>query len=183
MDEVKTYDVILADPPWQYNFSPARTRRIENHYPTMKVPQIKALGDSIPAAKNSVLFLWATAPKLLEALSVMEAWRFRYRTHAVWDKKIIGMGYWFRGQHELLLVGTRGTYSPPAPGERIASVLSRQRQKHSRKPEEIRLWIERAFPDASKLELFAREPRDGWAVWGNEVSSTIELTTGRAEMG
>lgn len=77
----------------------------------MELEEIKTL--SIPSADNAVLFLWATAPKLKEALEVMEAWGFEYRTNAVWDKEIIGMGYWFRGQHELLLVGVKGEFSPP----------------------------------------------------------------------
>ena len=64
MSKVKPYDVILADPPWRYNFSRSPTRRIENHYPTLTLSQVKLLGETIPAAANSVLFLWATAPKL-----------------------------------------------------------------------------------------------------------------------
>ncbi len=169
MGKVKPCEVILADPPWRYNFSRSPTRRIENHYPTMTLSEIKLLGERIPAAPNSVLFLWATAPKLIEALDVMAAWGFRYRTQAIWDKKIIGMGYWFRGQHELLLVGTRGKCAPPDPSMRISSVISRKRDRHSRKPEDVQRWIERAFPKARKLELFAREPRKDWAVWGNEA--------------
>ena len=176
MSKVKPYDVILADPPWRYNFSRSPTRRIENHYPTLTLSQVKLLGETIPAAANSVLFLWATAPKLIEALDVMEAWGFRYRTQAIWDKRIIGMGYWFRGQHELLLVGTKGKYSPPAPSQRIPSVISRKRGRHSKKPEDVHLWIERAFPKARKLELFARERRNGWAIWGNEVGSTVRVS-------
>jgi len=74
-----------------------------------------------------VLYLWATAPKLLEAIEVMKAWNFSYKTHAIWDKEKIGMGYWFRGQHELLLVGTKGHFSPPAASLRIPSVIREAR--------------------------------------------------------
>lgn len=178
MSEVQTYEIILADPPWRYNFCRSPTRRIENQYPTLTVSQIELLGKSIPAAADSVLFLWATAPKLLESLAVMEAWGFRYRTHAVWDKKIMGMGYWFRGQHELLLVGTKGKYSPPRPSDRISSVISHRRGRHSRKPTDVQVWIEKAFPHARKLELFARNRREGWAIWGDEVRSSIDLKFG-----
>lgn len=167
------FDVILADPPWRYSFSKSSTRKIENHYPTMTLEEIMNL--KVPAADNSVLFLWATAPKLLEALDVMKAWGFTYKTQAVWDKQKIGMGYWFRGQHEILLVGTKGKFSPPAPSDRIPSVLKFPRGVHSSKPVLLQQWIEVAFPRHTKLEMFAREKRDGWAAWGNEVEPTIEI--------
>jgi len=78
------YNVIYADPPWRYDFSETAIREIENHYPTMELEDIKQL--QIPASDNSVLLLWATAPKLREALEVMEVWGFEYKTNAVWDK-------------------------------------------------------------------------------------------------
>lgn len=171
-----TYELILADPPWRYNFSRSPTRKIENHYPTMTLSEIKALGAELPIAQNSLLYLWATAPKLLEGLAVMEAWGFNYKTHAIWDKEKIGMGYWFRGQHELILVGTKGKFSPPEPGSRISSVIRERRSQHSTKPVSFHEWIEQAFPEVKKLELFARERRPGWASWGNEVESDFSLT-------
>lgn len=171
----RTYDLVLADPPWRYNFSRSPTRKIENHYPTMTVPEIKALGPELPVADDALLYLWATAPKLLEGLAVMKAWGFTYKTHAIWDKEMIGMGYWFRGQHELILVGTKGKYSPPEPRFRISSVLREKRSRHSSKPVSFHAWIEEAFPDAKKLELFARKRRRGWASWGNEVKSDVTL--------
>jgi len=109
-DGQKLYGVIYADPPWRY-LDATPNRAIENHYPTMSDEEICAL--EIPADKNCVLYLWAVAPKLPEALAVMEAWGFSFKTSAVWDKVKLGMGYWFRGQHELLLVGVRGRVSPP----------------------------------------------------------------------
>jgi N6-adenosine-specific RNA methylase IME4 len=171
-----TYDLILADPPWKYSFSHSSTRKIENHYPTMTVSEIKALGPKLPVTDNALLYLWATAPKLLEALAVMEAWGFTYKTHGIWDKEIIGMGYWFRGQHEIILVGTKGKYSPPEPKFRISSILREKRSRHSSKPVSFHIWIEKAFPDAKKLELFARERRQNWDIWGDEVKSDITLT-------
>ena len=129
----------------------------------------------IPAAQDCILFLWATAPKLPEALSVLNAWGFKFKTCAVWDKQRIGIGYWFRGQHEILLVGTRGKVHPPPTEYRRSSVFSHPRARHSQKPDVVRQWIEEAFPDASRVELFAREEWDGWDVWGNEVESTAEV--------
>ena len=129
---MKKYQIIYADPPWRYDFSRSKSRQIENQYETMSLEEIKSL--QIPIDKNAVLYLWATAPKLLLALEVIEAWGFTYKTHAIWDKEIIGMGYWFRGQHELLLVGVKGKMSPPLQKLRKSSVLKVRRGQHSRKP-------------------------------------------------
>lgn len=167
------YDVIYADPPWRYSFSKSDSRKIENQYPTMTVDEICEL--DVPAEKDCVLYLWATAPKLLEALKVMDAWGFTYKTQAVWDKGKIGMGYWFRGQHELLLVGVRGKVSPPEQPLRTSSVYTFKRGKHSKKPDEIRELIKSWFPDAKRLEMFCRHPAPGWAVFGNEVVESISL--------
>jgi len=163
----KKYQVIYADPPWNYRHCASKSRRIENKYPTMSLSEIKAL--QVPTEDNAVLYLWATAPKLLEATEVLVAWGFDYRTCAIWDKKIIGMGYWFRGQHELLLVGVRGKFSPPAQALRISSVYQEQRTRHSKKPDAIRNYVAQWYPDHSKIELFARQRTPGWDVWGNEV--------------
>ncbi|MGH9932138.1 MAG: MT-A70 family methyltransferase, partial [Pyrinomonadaceae bacterium] len=92
-----------------------------------------------------------------------------YKTHAVWDKQKIGMGYWFRGQHELLLVGTRGKASPPEDAARVSSIFCEARGRHSAKPACVYEWIERAFPMHSKLEMYSRQSRDGWQAFGNEA--------------
>lgn len=161
------YEVIYADPPWRYDFSETKARDIENQYPTMDLESIKAL--KIPSSDNSVLFLWATAPKLPEAFEVMEAWGFSYKTCSVWDKEKIGMGYWFRGQHELLLVGTKGQVSPPPPQARESSVYRESRGEHSAKPKRYYEMIESMFPGKAYLELFARSKHsDDWEVWGNQ---------------
>ena len=161
-------DVYYADPPWKYDFSETITREIENQYPTMELAEIQNL--PMPDVPDSALFLWATAPKLIEALAVMEAWGYRYKTNLVWDKEKIGMGYWFRGKHELLLVGTKGAMSPPAASNRIASVYREARGEHSVKPIEIHSVIESMLPGLRYVELFARSPySDKWQVWGNEI--------------
>jgi N6-adenosine-specific RNA methylase IME4 len=163
------YDVILADPPWRYDFAPAESSSIERHYPTRTVEEI--IADPPDGAADAVLFLWATAPKLREALAVMEAWGFDYKTHAVWDKEKPGMGYWFLGQHELVLVGTRGKFSPPVTADRVPSVFRETRREHSRKPDVVYKWLERAFPRdrTGRVEMYARVERKDWTVWGNEV--------------
>lgn len=162
------YDVIYADPPWKYDFSETESREVENQYPTMELEKIKEL--NIPSAENSILFLWATAPKLKEALEVMSVWGFEYKTNAIWDKEIIGMGYWFRGQHELLLLGTKGNPSTPAQSIRVSSVYREKRGEHSKKPDYYYSLIEKYFPDGKYLELFARKKfNEKWCVYGNQI--------------
>lgn len=167
------YQVIYADPPWQYEYSISNSRKIENQYDTMTLDAIKNL--PVPAAKDSVLFMWATAPKLKEAFEVIDAWGFNYRTCLVWDKLEIGMGYWFRNQHELLLVAVRGKFSPPDTFNRISSVFRHKKAGHSEKPKAIRTMIANWYPKASKLEMFAREHLEGWDCFGNEVPLTTQL--------
>jgi len=161
------YNVILADPPWRYEFSETMSREIENNYPTMDLEAIKQL--AIPSEDNAVLLMWVTAPKLEEGLQVLNSWGFTYRTCAVWDKERIGMGYWFRIQHELLLVGLKGSYPAPQPENRLSSVIKSPRGSHSQKPVIVYEMIERMFPEGKYLELFARSNREGWTSWGNEV--------------
>ena len=167
-----SYDVVLADPPWRYSFSRSDSRRIEGKYPTMAVAEIAALGAAMApiTSPSTVLFLWATMPKLREALAVIEGWGFAYTTGAAWDKELRGMGYYFRGQHELLLVGTRPKTRPPAPSARVGSVFRERRGRHSAKPECVYVALEAMYPDARRLEMFARSRRRGWDAWGNEVT-------------
>jgi N6-adenosine-specific RNA methylase IME4/ParB-like chromosome segregation protein Spo0J len=167
---VGKFALLLADPPWQYDFAETDNRQIENQYATMTVEEICQLEP--PSRDDCMLFLWATAPKLREALQVIDAWGFEYKTHAIWDKQKIGMGYWFRGQHELLLVATRGDVSPPEQSLRVPSLFSSARTGHSEKPACVYEMLEAMFPELSeetRCEMFARQRRDGWAAWGNEV--------------
>lgn len=163
------YSVIYADPPWAYEFSRSESRSLDNQYPTMELEAICKL--HVPAAADAVLFLWATSPKLDEAFSVIERWGFEYKTCAVWDKAKIGMGYYFRQQHELLLVATKGSPPESMPEARAPSVFTSPRGEHSKKPEYVYSLIEGMYPSLPKIELFCREPREGWAAWGNQVGA------------
>lgn len=165
------YPVIYADPPWRYEYIETESRAIENQYPTMTLDEIKALDLDSIALDDCVLFMWATSPKLAEAFDVLQAWGFEYRTCAVWDKQKIGMGYYFRQQHELLLVAVRGQPMTPAPANRPSSVLSFPRGEHSAKPVEVYELIEAMYPELPKLEMFCRSPRDGWGAWGNQAAA------------
>ena len=160
-------NLVLADPPWRYDFAETDSRQIENQYPSATVDEI--IAHKPDTEQDCVLLMWATVAKLREAFEVMDGWGFEYKTHAVWDKEKIGMGYWFRGQHELLLVGTKGQASPPDAEHRVSSVFREARGKHSAKPQCVYEWIEAAFPDRLKLEMYCRSPRAGWAVFGNEA--------------
>jgi N6-adenosine-specific RNA methylase IME4 len=164
------FDVVYADPPWRYgNMTPSASP--ENHYPTMGIEDICAL--DVPAANDAVLYLWGTAPLLPEALRVIDAWGFTYKTGAVWDKDRLGVGYWFRGQHEHLLVGVRGQVSPPSSDLRVSSVYRERSGRHSKKPDRVREQIATWFPQARRLEMFCRYPAPGWHVWGNQVDSSL----------
>ena len=165
------YPVIYADPPWRYEHAESESRAIENQYPTMSLDEIKALPLDDVAHDDCVLFMWATSPKLAESMEVLTAWGFSYRTCAVWDKQKIGMGYYFRQQHELLLVAVRGAPPTPLPANRPSSVFSFPRGEHSAKPVEVYELIEAMYPELPKLEMFCRSPREGWGVWGNQAKA------------
>lgn len=172
------YALILADPPWRYENPPmgGTNRSIENHYPTMTLNEICALPVRDIAHENSILFLWATAPKLAECLEVIRAWGFTYRTNAIWVKDQLGMGYHFRNKHELLLVAKRGELAPPQPENRPESVFEAPRTEHSEKPKISYELIEKMYPDLGKtrIELFQREAREGWPGWGNQIAEAAE---------
>jgi N6-adenosine-specific RNA methylase IME4 len=169
----KRYGVILADPEWRfepYSRDTGMNRAADNHYPTSPLNVLAARPVWTIAAKDCVLFLWATAPMLPQAIYVMQQWGFSYKSHAVWVKNKIGTGYWFRSQHELLLAGKRGHPVAPAPGTQFPSVLFAPRLAHSEKPEEVLEMIEDLYPNTPKIELNRRGPaREGWDAWGNEA--------------
>ena len=169
------YGLIYADSP--YRFEPrsritGQDRAADNHYLTMPLDAIRRLPIGDIAARDSVLALWATGPMLPQALDVMAAWGFGYKSQMVWTKDRVGTGYWWRSQHELLLIGTRGRPPAPAPGTQFPSILSAPRRRHSEKPEEAAARLEAYFPSLPRIELFARTARPSWARWGNEALAT-----------
>ena len=136
----------------------------------MSLDEIKALPVGKLATDAAILYLWATSPKLEESMQVMNAGGFSYRSCAVWDKEIMGMGYWFRQQTELLLVGIRGAMPSPEPASRVSSLITSRRGKHSQKPDCVYRMIETMYPDLSRIELFSRQQRPGWSAFGNQCS-------------
>lgn len=163
------YQLIYADPPWRYDFSKSDSREIENQYPTMELEDICSLPVGKWTDTDCTLFMWATSPKLDQAFGVIQSWGFTYKTCMVWVKDKIGMGYYARQQHELLLIATLGEPPTPEPANRPSSVVNAVRTEHSRKPDEFYAILERMYPNINKLEMFCREPRQGWNAWGNQV--------------
>ena len=178
------YGVILADPPWQYANAGCRGAA-ENQYPTMAIKELCALPVSNMAEEDAVLLLWATWPQMAEAMQLISAWGFKYVTGFPWIKVTdvspnlwgqievsvpYGIGFWARGVSEPLLIARRGKVKAPPNG--FIGLLS-PNLYHSRKPDDIYHYAETLT--GPYLELFARRPRPGWDVWGNQVNSTVEL--------
>lgn len=164
------YELLYADPPWEYEFGVTSDRAIEKHYPTMTIEQLCALPVAEIAAPDAMIFLWITSPKLEDAFVVMRAWGFRYRSSMVWVKVGLGLGTYARINHEFLLIGRKGAFPTPEPASRPRSVITAPRGRHSEKPACIYAILEKMYPTARKVELFARQRRDGWTTWGNEAS-------------
>jgi site-specific DNA-methyltransferase (adenine-specific) len=189
---MKKYQIIYADPPWSYNDKMSgHSFSLDHEYETQGLDWIKALPVGDMADVDSVLFLWAVSPMLPESIDVMSAWGFSYKTVAFcWNKKTVNgidvsnMGRWTMGNVELCLLGTRGR--PVRQRRDIKQLVSAVRTVHSRKPVDVRMRIVELMGDLPRVELFARkrpelfdvDAFDGWDVWGNEVESDIELSTG-----
>jgi N6-adenosine-specific RNA methylase IME4 len=196
--ELGYYRAILADPPWRFRTYDKRevvnstVRRggdrlqAATHYRSMAIEEIRALPVADLAADHCVLFLWITWPMLIDAMSVVDAWGFTYKTCAfAWMKAranqlemfrddlngLMGNGYWTRSNSEPCLLATRG--HPKRLNADVRQAIIEPRRQHSRKPDCVHGRIERlvAGPYA---ELFARSRRPGWDCWGNEVDKFTE---------
>lgn len=157
------YGVVYADPPWDY------LNETSIGYPTMTLEDICTMPVNQIAAEDAVLFLWCSASLMREALAVIDAWGFNYKTQAVWNKGTGGQGCYFRLQHEVLMLATRGNVPEVPPTARPTSVFSFPRREHSRKPDYGYELIEQMYPELNKIELFCRgEGRKNWHGFGNE---------------
>lgn len=179
------YRVILADPPWRFETWSHRGqgRGASQHYPTMATEDICALKVRSAAARDCVLFLWGTWPHLPDALRVIDAWGFDYRSCGfLWVKQrahaatlwadledlFLGLGYGSRGNTEFCLRAARGHPKRRDGAQDVPQLILSPRREHSRKPDEQYARIERLY-DGPYLELFARSIRPGWDGWGNQV--------------
>lgn len=173
------FGAILADPPWRFQNATGKVapehRRLAR-YATMSLAEICALPVAAVAQEPSHLYLWAPNALLPDALSVMAAWGFAYKSNLVWHKirrdggsDGRGVGFYFRNVTELLLFGVRGKNARTlAPGRRQVNLLAVRKREHSRKPDEVYSLIEACSP-GPRLELFARGGREGWAAWGDQA--------------
>jgi N6-adenosine-specific RNA methylase IME4 len=182
----KRYQVIYADPPWHYYGDPNKDQAAGKHYDLMSTADIAALGVRSITAPSAALFLWATGPRLPEAIEVMAAWGFHYRgVHSVWVKTA-GDGHIIHGQGvrptfskpttEFLLVGSTCRRGRPLPllTEAQSQVVLAPRGRHSEKPSVFRERIVELLGNVARIELFARERVAGWDAWGNDVPDLDE---------
>lgn len=172
------FSLIYADPPWRYEATgqSGSRLRIENHYPTMEVEDICALPVASICDDDAMLFMWVPSSLLEDGLQVLKAWGFKYVTQAVWFKNGGGnvdyQGGVYYQSHESILVGRRGDGLPaPKPENKVSSVIVAPREEHSKKPEKVYDMLESMYPEFKDnfCELFARNTREGWLSWGNEV--------------
>ena len=173
------FGTILADPPWQFENRTgkmAHEHKRLSRYPTMKLPEICALPVSAVAADTAHLYLWVPNALLPEGLEVMKRWGFSYKSNIIWykirkdggpDRR--GVGFYFRNVTEVLLFGVRGKNARTLQqGRTQENIISTQKREHSRKPDEQFALIE-GCSSGPRLEMFARGPRPGWTVWGNQA--------------
>lgn len=179
---MKKYQIIYADPPWGGKGKHYAQKGIIKHYAQMDTLDICRLPIEQLADDNCALFMWAVMSMLPDALRVINAWGFAYKTTAfVWVKRnrntmgwFWGMGSWTRSNAELCLLGFKGKMECQAHD--VLSIIDTPIMKHSRKPDEVvRDRITRLCGDLPRIELFARRKVDGWDCWGNEVESDIGL--------
>ena len=190
----KKYDIIYADPPWDYNGkmqydkSSIKTENVgfkKNifissaafKYPTLKLKELKELDVKSIAADDCLLFMWTTGPQMANAVELGQAWGFEYKTVAfVWDKMVHNPGRYTLSQTEFCLVFKRGRIPTPRGARNIRQLVQVPRGKHSEKPEHVIDGITKMFPKQRKIELFARKNYNGWDNWGLEIpDSKIDI--------
>jgi N6-adenosine-specific RNA methylase IME4/ADP-ribose pyrophosphatase YjhB (NUDIX family) len=159
------FEVVYADPPWQYNNS-GFEMSAENKYPTMSIEDMKQ-NIKFKTSENAILFLWVTNPLLYECFELINEWGFEYKTNFVWTKERHTAGFYIFGKHELLLICTKGNNN--LPKKKYKSIILGENIVHSKKPEIVYEMIEEMYPHKRYLEVFARKKRVGWKSYGNEI--------------
>ena len=177
----RTFGTVLADPPWQFQNRTGKMapehRRL-SRYRTLSFSDIESLPVSQIAADTAHLYLWTPNALLPEAMRVMAAWGYAYKTNIVWHKVRKdggpdgrGVGFYFRNVTEMILFGVRGRDARTlAPGRRQVNIVMSMKREHSRKPDEAYHIIESCSP-GPYLELFARGRRPNWTAWGDEMEN------------
>ena len=173
------YGLIYADPPWKQRRGGAKAVRPNTsgkplEYPTLDISEITEhlMIATEHTTTNAVMFLWTIDKYLFEAQSIAERLGWKLHARMIWDK-ITGIpaAFTIRFGHEYLLYMYKGKLTPVAKSERgkIHSVFREQATRHSKKPEQAYQIIERLYPDLKKIELYARNERQGWDCFGNEI--------------
>ncbi len=180
----KKYNIIYADPPWRFGskqlqkYNNKRFDSLESReYNTMSHNDLLTMDVKSIIENDSVCFMWTTDAHLREALEIIEAWGFKYKTIAfVWVKKhesgssMYTLAPWTLKSCEICILGTKGTMGKHKKVNNVKQLVEAVRTKHSKKPIEVRNRIEELFGDLPRIELFAREKADGWDSWGNEIN-------------
>ena len=186
------YEIIYADPAWKFGDRLRSSklkdngkmdyREIERHYDTMTINEMCNLPINDISADNSVLFMWTTDAHLENAMEVINAWGFKYKTVAfVWNKKtnkgnqVCFMGKWTMKGSEICLLATKGKAHGMIQKHNVRQLVEAERRKHSEKPNEVRKRIIELLGDRKRIELFARESKEGFDIWGNELKNDIDL--------
>lgn len=165
------YRVIALDPPWKYGSrAEDPTHRARNPYPDMDVEQIKALPVATLAHQDAIVWLWTTNAFMREAFECLDAWGFQSKTILTWVKDRMGTGDWLRGKTEHCIMAVRG--NPIVTLTNQTTALAAPMREHSRKPDEFFALVDSLCP-GNKLEMFARQPREGWSSWGAEVNAFV----------
>ena len=172
----KKYNIIYADPPWQYKSKECLAKKsilngkLNYHYNTMTLEELKKLPVNKICEKDCLLFLWVVSPMLDGCIDVLKSWGFKYSTIGfIWDKQKTNPGSYTMSQCEICLIGKKGNIPKPRGIRNAKQFISEEKTKHSTKPHEVRKRIVDMFPTQKKIELFARQHADGWDCWGNEV--------------
>ena len=178
----KKYNIIYADPPWEYRQSGSKTNirgMAKQHYQTMNTQDICNLNIQNIKNDETILFMWATFPNIDQALIVIDSWEFTYKTAGfVWVKKntkantnFWGMGAYTRANAEVCLLATsKNTKAKQiVKSHGVHSIVEAPIEKHSKKPAIVRDKIVELLGDVPRIELFARETAQGWDSWGNEL--------------
>lgn len=175
----KKYSIIYADPPWSYQ-DKGCNGNCEAHYSTMNIKDICAMPVKDITEDDAVLFMWATYPMLKEALQVIEAWGFTYKSIGFqWvklnkknGKPFYGLGRWTRGNTEPCLIATKG--KPTRASKSVFQLIQTPIEGHSKKPAIVRDRIIELMGGGSRIELFARQSAPGWDCWGDQAPELIE---------
>ena len=176
---MKKYQIIVIDPPWQVKKiqNKQRPNQVEMDYPMMSIDEIKRLPIASIADENSYLFLWTTQKYLWDSKSILEGWGFNHKLTMVWEKtygRSAGMPlYGFRWNGEFILVGYKNKPDMWPKRPLIPAVFQAENIRHSQKPDRFYKMIEPL--GQNRVDIFARQKRDGWDVFGNEVEGSITL--------